>query len=85
MNTRYAGIVEPNIQLLIGEMTHADLAHMEHVAVQMIAFKRDKGFAMKRPVDVEKRMDLTRFLRVNCFCPNDYFERDVIAPADSDG
>ncbi|WP_289745953.1 DUF2027 domain-containing protein [Paramuribaculum intestinale] len=77
--TRYAGIVEPNIQLLIGEMTHADLAHMEHVAVQMIAFKRDKGFAMKRPVDVEKRMDLTRFLRVNCFRPNDYFERDVIA------
>lgn len=24
-------------------------------------------------------MDLTRFLRVNCFRPNDYFERDVIA------
>ena len=76
--TRYAGIVEPNIQLLIGEMTHADLAHMEHVAVQMIAFKRDKGFALKRPVDVERKMDLTRFLRVNCFRQNEYFEHDVI-------
>ncbi len=77
--TRYAGIVEPNIQLFIEELQRDDLSRMSRIAVQCIAFKRDKDFALKAPVNVEVKFDATRFFKLHCFRPNDYFERDVIA------
>lgn len=77
--TRYAGIVEPNIQLFIEELQRDDLSRMSRIAVQCVAFKRDKEFALKSPVNVELKFDATRFFRLHCFRPNDYFERDVIA------
>ena len=32
--TRYAGIVEPNIQVFVGEVVREDLPAMDHVALQ---------------------------------------------------
>ena len=77
--TRYAGIVEPNTQLLLGEVTHQDLPSMDRVAIQYVAFKRDKEFALKAPVAVEYRLDTTKFFKLHCFHDNIYFDTPVIA------
>lgn len=77
--TRFAGIVEPNIQLFLGEVTREQLPEMDRVAIQYIAFKRDKEFALKAPVAVEYRLDTTKFFKLHCFHDNVYFDSPVIA------
>ncbi len=77
--TRFAGIVEPNIQIFIGEITREQLPEMDRIAVQYIAFKRDKEFALKAPVAVEHRLDTTKFFKLHCFHDNIYFDTPVIA------
>ena len=77
--TRYAGIVEPNIQLFIGEISHEDLPSMDRVAIQYIAFKRDKEFTLKQPALIEEPLDTTKFFRLHCFTPNTYFDKNVIS------
>lgn len=77
--TRYAGIVEPNIQVFLGEVTREMLPEMDRVAIQYIAFKRDKEFKLKSPVAVEYALDTTKFCKLHCFHDNDYFDSPVIA------
>lgn len=77
--TRFAGIVEPNIQLFLGEVTREQLPEMDRVAIQYIAFKRDKEFSLKAPVAVEYRLDTTKFFKLHCFHDNVYFDTPVIA------
>lgn len=76
---RYAGIVEPNIQVFIGELTREDLPEIDRVAVQFIAFKRGKDFSMKAPVSVEFPVDNTKFAKLHCFRDNIYFDLPVLA------
>ena len=52
--TRYAGIVEPNIQVHLEHVTREQLPDMDRVAIQYVAFKRDKEFKLKAPVAVEE-------------------------------
>jgi len=77
--TRYAGIVEPNIQVFLEEIHGSDLTSMDHIAVHMIAFKSDRQFKMKAPVAVETTLDTTKFFKLHCFHSNVYFDKEVIA------
>lgn len=77
--TRYAGVVEPNIQVHLGEVKREDLTEMDRVAVQFVAFKRDKEFRLKSPVAVEYGLDTTKFFKLHCFHENVYFDTPVIA------
>lgn len=77
--TRYAGIVEPNIQVFLEEITAATLPAMDRIAVQMIAFKSDREFSLKSPVAIETALDTTKFFKLHCFRPNVYFDSEVIA------
>lgn len=76
---RYAGMVEPNIQLFIEEIAGSDLPAMDRVAVQCIAYKEGKEFKLKSPVAIETPLDTTKFFKLHCFKPNPYFDNDVIA------
>lgn len=76
---RYAGMVEPNIQLYIEDIVGTDLPAMDRVAVQCIAFKESKEFSIKTPVSVETRLDTTKFFKLHCFRSNPYFDKEVIA------
>lgn len=76
---RYAGVVEPNIQLFVGEVSRDDLPSMDRVAVQYIAFKRGKSFALKRPASVEFSLDTTKFAKLHCFRDNTYFDLPVLS------
>ncbi len=77
--TRYAGIIEPNMQVLLDTFDGISLSKIDRIACQYIAFKRDKQFALKNPVLVEFHFDGTRFFKLHCFRENPYFETPVIA------
>lgn len=78
-STRFHGIVEPNIQVLLEEFHHSDLPEMSRVAVQYIAFKHGKDFKLKNPALVEHRLDTTKFYKIHCFHDCEYFDSPVIA------
>ncbi len=77
--TRYAGIIEPNIQLLLGEIARENICEIDRVAIQYIAFKRNRVFDIKPPVSVEQKLDNTKFFKLHCFRENIYFDTKVIA------
>lgn len=76
---RYDGLVEPNIQEFLFELTAADLSHFDRLEVQYMAFKRDRKFESKTPGRIELKVDTTKFARLHCFRPNPYFDTPVIA------
>lgn len=76
---RYSGTVEPGIQMFVGELRREDIAEVDHVAIQYVAFKKDKPFALKSPASVEHKLDNTKFFKLHCFQPNVYFDQPVIA------
>ncbi len=76
---RYHDVVEPNIQVHIEEFDHSLLTQMDRVAIQYVAFKKDKGFKLKNPALVEHRLDTTKFYKMHCFHDNEYFDTPVIA------
>lgn len=77
--TRFAGMVEPNIQLLLGELDRSQLNDIDRIAVQYIAFKQDKPFSIQTPGSVEMNFDATKFFKLHCYKPNIYFDGPVIA------
>ena len=77
--TRYAGVVEPNIQVFLEEIEGTELPQMDRVAVQMIAFKMEREFRLKSPVAIETPLDTTKFFKLHCFRQCPYFDKDVIA------
>lgn len=78
-HTRYTGLVEPNMQVDLDEFGHNDLNDLEHIAIQYIAFKQDKGFRLKNPALVEHKLDTTKFYKLHSFHDNEYFDSAVIA------
>ena len=72
--TRYAGVVEPNIQLLLEEFGQDEVNTLERICIQYIAFKKDKHFALKSPVAVEYRLDATKFYKLHTFRESLYFD-----------
>lgn len=77
-HTRYTGLVEPNMQVDLDEFGYNDLNDLEHVALEYIAFKQDKGFKLKNPALVELRVDATKFYKLHSFHATEYFDDPVI-------
>lgn len=77
--TRHAGIIEPNMQVFLEELSREQVGQLDRVAFQYVAFKRDKPFALKSPVAIEARLDTTKFFKLHCFRENTYFDEPVIA------
>lgn len=73
-----AGEVEPNTKIYIEEFGKEDLNNMEHLAVQFIAYKRDKSFMLKDTVSVELRVDPVKFYKLHTFQENDFFETKAL-------
>ena len=76
---RYDGLIEPNMQEFVWELTQTDLAATDRLLVQMCAFKRSKTFEAKSPVNLDFKFDATKFARLHCFRPHRYFDAPVIA------
>ena len=76
--TKYQGEVEPNTKLFIEEFGREELNGMEHIAIQMIAFKRDKPFLLKPTTDVQFRLDPVKFYKLHTFKDNVFFEQPAL-------
>lgn len=76
---RYAGTVEPNIQLLLGELDRSQLTDMDLVRLDLVAYKLGKPFEAKAPLSVTLPLDTSKFFKLHCFRDNIYFDNPVIA------
>lgn len=77
-NLRSRGIVEPNTKLFIEEFGREVLNELERVAVQFVAYKKDKGFLLKPTVDAQLRIDTVKFYKLHTFQENDFFEQNAL-------
>lgn len=75
---RAQGVLEPNTKQCIEHVERAMLNELERVAVQLIAFKTDKPFSMKPPVNATLRIDTTKFFKVHTFRESLFFEEPVL-------
>lgn len=75
---RSHGLVEPNTKLLLEEFTKDMLNDMEHVAVQLLAFKADRPAAIKPAVSVELRIDTVKFYKLHTFGETIFFTQPAL-------
>ena len=75
---RATGELEPNTKEFVEEFGREQLNELEHMAVQLIAYKRDKNFLLKSPVSVQLRIDGTKFYKLHTFQENDFFEQPAL-------
>ena len=69
-------MIEPNTKLLLEEFEKSELNDRERVAVQLVAFKDNRSFAMKPAANVEIRIDTVKFYKLHTF-PVSYTHLDV--------
>ena len=75
---KHTAEVEPNTKLFVEEFTKDQLNDMERGCMQILAYKRDKGFIIKPSVDVKFRIDPVKFYKLHTFAENDFFETPAL-------
>ncbi len=76
--TRFAGMVEPNMKMHLERFGKDVLNDMDRVCIQGVAFKRDKDFQLKQPVNVEIKIDTVKFYKLHSFKTNDFFDENAL-------
>lgn len=72
------GEVAPNEIADLRTLTHDDIPGMERIVFQAIAYKKDKDFTVKEPLNALRKLDLTKFFKFHCFHPGLYFDTPVL-------
>ena len=75
---RYEGQIEPNTKAFMEEFGKEVLNDLEHICIQLIAFKKGKSFGLKNALSVELRLDTVKFYKTHCFLENDFFDDDAL-------
>ena len=75
---RAEGEIEPNTKEFIEEFGREDLNEFEHCCIQFIAYKRDKHFLLKPPVNADVHMDPVKFYKLHAFRENPFFEQPAL-------
>lgn len=76
---RQSDTIDPGIVMYVDTITPEDLPEIDRIALQMVAYKKDRPFVPKNPVWIERRFDASKFCRLHCFTPNPYFDGPVIS------
>lgn len=71
---RHEGVVEPNTKIFLEDLKRGSLPELEKIAFQAFAYKVDKPFHAKEPVNVTLRPDLTKFYKLHTFTNNEFFD-----------
>ena len=74
----FTGTVAPNELIDLARLTHEDLPDYDRIALQAIAYKKEKPFTLQPPMSVTKNLDLTKFHKLHCFHQGLYFDTPVI-------
>lgn len=75
---RSRGTVKPNMKLHLEEFDKSELNGMEHLAVQILAYKDDRTFLMKPAVNQEFRIDTVKFYKLHTFQPSAFFREPAL-------
>ena len=75
---RHQGEIDPNTKLHLEEFDRSSLNQMERVAVQFVAYKKDKPFLLKPAFDVQLRIDVVKFYKLHTFVPSMFFENPAL-------
>ena len=75
---RSSGELEPNSKLLLERIAHEDVNNIEHTALQAIAYKQEKDYALKPVVDAQLHIEPLKFYKQHLFCENPFFETDAL-------
>jgi hypothetical protein len=75
---RAEGEIEPNTKEFVEEFGRENLNEFEHCCLQLIAYKRDKHFLLKPPVNAQVRVDTVKFYKLHAFRENDFFEQPAL-------
>ena len=78
--------LEPNTKLLIDELAIEDVENYRNGAIQLLAYKQGKPFAMQPTMDVRLKVDPIKFYKLHTFRENDFFDENaLVLPVAVDG
>ena len=77
-NLVYEGTAAPNELIDLAVLSLSDLPDYEKIAFQCVAYKKNKTFSLLKPVNVTRKLDLTKFHKYHCFRPSRYFDSPVL-------
>lgn len=61
--------VAPNEIIDIASFKQDNISEIERFVFQAVAFKKNKSYQVKYPINVSKKLDLTKFFKPHCFRP----------------
>jgi hypothetical protein len=76
--SRRSELIEPNTRLFLEEFSKNQFPELEKICIQLIAFKKDKPYALKNTYSVELRLDLLKFYKLHSFRENVFFEDEAL-------
>ncbi len=68
------GVIEPNMQELLCEISKPELNDWERLRIQAVAFKKDKEYDEQAAIDHTQKMNVVRFYKLHSFGASDYFD-----------
>jgi len=72
------GLIEPNTQELLAEISKEELSAWERLRVQLLPFKKDKNYTPQSLVDVNIKINAVKFYKLHSFTANDYFDEPAM-------
>lgn len=72
------GIIEPNIQVQITQLSNDNLNDWENLQVQLAAYKQDKSYTPQSTIDFQTRLSPVKFYKLHSFVENDYFDEEAM-------
>lgn len=74
----FMGTLAPNTKQPVEEFDRSQLNGMEHLCIQLLAYKTDKPFMLKPALSVELRLDTVKFYKVHTFQPSPFFKKPAL-------
>ena len=74
----FTGTVNPNELIDLVVLTQEELSDYGRIAMQAIAYKKDKAFSLLPPLNISRKIDLTKFHKLHCFRESKYFDTQVL-------
>jgi len=72
---RSQGVISPNMKSWMETFMQSDLNDLEHVCVQLLAYKKDRSFELHPAMDIRLRLDTVKFYKMHCFGESDFFDK----------
>jgi hypothetical protein len=72
------GLIEPNMQELLAEISKEELSAWEQIRVQIIPFKQGKNYTTQSVIDVHLKINAVKFYKLHSFSLSEYFDEAAL-------